>query len=183
MAQFGAILERVPTAGAQWSTPVKVEPRRRSALSSLVSLLVFAAVAFGAWYGYQAWYLARAPLPGPVAQYVDGPGVAYTSPVTGIAGEFAGAPVETVLPGGASASVYETSDWSLVVAAFPATAAEQDVGAVIEAFAGGRPVRIGSARGAGSTFAAAVVGAEGRTSDALFERLTASLRLPGGASI
>lgn len=179
---FGAVLERVPTAGGQWSAATP-PAARRSPWSALVPLLLAGAIAAAAWFGYTYWYRPQVPLPDAVEAYVDGAGVAYVSPVTGIGGEFAGPPVEIRLAGGAPASAFTGDGFSIVVAAVPAPATPVDAAAAVEGQAPGASVRVGTAEAGGVVYAVAVSAADRRSADAVFDRLTPTLRLPGGATL
>lgn len=178
---FGAVLERVPTAGGQWAATAP-PPARRSVWGTLAPLLLVAALAVGGWYGYTNWYQPNAALSGAVKAYVGGSGVPYLSPVTGIGGDFAGAPVEVAVPGGA-ASAFTGDGFTMVVAAVAAPATEADAVAMVEALAANDSVRVGSAAAGGFVYAVAVGAGDGHNADALFKRFTKTLRLPGGVTL
>src|SRR5688572_11702564 len=92
--EFGAILEKVPRAGPAWSSVGSPPAPRTSYLSSLCSWLLLAAIVAAGWYGWSYWQEQQAPpLPEATAAYVQGAGVDYTSPVTGVGASFAGAPI------------------------------------------------------------------------------------------
>ena len=179
--EFGAILDRVPPAGGQWSTDT-APPARRSTSSSLLSYVLIAAILAGGWFGFRYWNRNHAPLTGDVAAYVNGPGVDYVSPVTGVGGNFGGAPVETQLVWGAPAAVFSSNGVTMIVAAFPGPVTEQTLVAASAPYAA-TSLRTNTAT-VGSTVYAVVVGApDARSVDAIYERFAESLRLPGGATI
>jgi len=179
--EFGAVLERVPSAGGQWATTAAA-PARGSAFSALLPLLLTAVVATGLWFGYQYWFQEQLPLPEAAATYVDGTGVDYVSPITGIGGNFAGAPTEVQLGIGVPAVIFAGDDFTMIVAAFPAGSTEETVAAASAPYETDN-VKTGMATVGPTVYAVAVGGSDARAVDAVYERFTGSLRLPGGASI
>jgi hypothetical protein len=181
---FGAVVEKVPSAGAQWAVVERPVPVRRS--STLLTFLLLAALGAGGWYGW-AWWQSREELPVPVAQYVDGAGVQYTSPVTGVSARFHGAPteIELLVAGTPSpAAAHTGGGWTTLAVMVPAPVPSVAVEAAAREHLGAQlAVRARTVVVDGTVFAAVVAGPDAGGADAMLDRFAATVRVPGGATL